>query len=927
MPKKKQLTSSSRPPGEVSVSTEEHFRIISELTSDFAYADRVEPDGTIIPEWASDAVTRVTGYTVEEITSQGLKSIIHTDDWPLVREHIKKVLSGHSDVIECRIVTRSGDTRWLRDYAHPVWDKTEERVTLIYGASQDITERKLAEAQRNLMQEALRESEERFKLAAGVSSLTLFEQDLDLRYVWVYPQHPEFPEGNIGKSDEELMPSEDANMLTRLKRQVIETGEGSRQEVRATLPGEVRWYDITVEPRRNLVGEIVGVAGVALDVTGRKRAEEERTQVERDFMDFVENAAVGLHWVAADGTILWANQAELDLLGYSREEYIGRHISEFHADQEIIKDILHRLSNKQTLRDYEARLRHKDGSLRHVLITSNVRWDKGRFLHTRCFTLDITEAKRADEVRNILVSIVESSDDAILSKDMEGTIISWNKGAERLYGYTLEEVKGRPVYLLMPQEREDDFPKIMAALKRGERIEHYETERLHKDGRIIQVSLTVSPVRNAAGEIIGASAVARDITASKRLEREREDLLRREQTARREAEAASHMKDEFLAIVSHELRTPLNAILGWASILQMNLVDPDATAQAAETIERNARAQNQLIDDLLDISRIITGRMRLEVQSVDIPMIIQAAVNAIRPAADAKEIRLQVVLDPFAGTVSGDPNRIQQVVWNLLANAVKFTPKKGRIQVHLERIDSHVEITVSDTGRGISPQFLPYVFDRFRQADSSITRIHGGLGLGLSIVRQLVELHGGTVEAKSEGEAQGATFTVKLPITISKSVVRYTGQLSQIETPPAGELSHRLPSLANLSLLVVEDEADARELLITILKGCGAEVQAAASAAEGLKILKEWRPDVLISDIEMPYEDGLSFIGKVRALSNEEGGHIPAIAVTAHVRDEDRLQALSAGFDAHVGKPMEPLELVTVIANLARRMSTRNGEA
>jgi PAS domain S-box-containing protein len=495
-----------------------------------------------------------------------------------------------------------------------------------------------------------------------------------------------------------------------------------------------------------------------------------------------------------------ANQAELDLLGYSREEYLGHHIAEFHADQEAIKDILYRLSHKQTLHDYEARLRHKDGSIRSVLITSNVRWDQERFLHTRCFTRDITERKQ-----------------------MEG---------------------------------------------------------------------------------------------------EREELLAREQTARRQAEEASRMKDEFLATVSHELRTPLNAILGWASVLQMNLADPGATTQAAETIERNARAQNQLIDDLLDISRIITGRMRLEVQSVDVPLIIQAAVNAIRPAAEAKDIRLQVVLDPNVGMVSGDPSRLQQIVWNLLTNAVKFTPKKGRIQVHLERINSHVEITVSDTGRGISPQFLPFVFDRFRQADSSFTRTHGGLGLGLSIVRQLVELHGGTVEAKSEGEGHGATFAVKLPIRISKELGRYTGTLESAEAPIQSDPSTPLPSLANLKLLIVEDEADARELLITILKECGADVQAVSTAAEGLTMLKEWEPDVLISDIEMPYEDGFSLIGKVRALADEEGGQIPAIALTAHVRDVDRLEALASGFDAHVGKPMEPLELITVIANLARRNRT-----
>jgi PAS domain S-box-containing protein len=376
----KKISSSSRPQ-ESPLSIEDRFRIISELTSDFAYADRVEPDGTIIPEWVSDAVTRVTGYTVDEIHSLGLKSIVLADDWPVVRDHIKKVLSGRSDVIETRITTKGGEVRWLRDYARPVWDEAQSRVVRIYGASQDITE--------------------------------------------------------------------------------------------------------------------------------SRRAEEERNRVERDYVDFVENAALGLHWVGADGTILWANQAELDLLGYTRDEYIGHHIAEFHADQDTINDILYRLSNKQTLHNYEATLRHKDGSIRHVVITSNVRWDKDRFLHTRCFTRDITESKRAEQANHLLASIVESSDDAILSKDMEGTILSWNKGAERLYGYSAKDVIGRPVSLLMPQERADDFPAIMDTLRRGERVEHYETERITKSGARLHVSLTVSPIRNAEGRIIGASAIAR----------------------------------------------------------------------------------------------------------------------------------------------------------------------------------------------------------------------------------------------------------------------------------------------------------------------------------------------------------------------------------------------------------------------------------
>ncbi|HJQ71384.1 MAG TPA: PAS domain S-box protein [Blastocatellia bacterium] len=408
---------------------------------------------------------------------------------------------------------------------------------------------------------------------------------------------------------------------------------------------------------------------------------------------------------------------------------------------------------------------------------------------------DITEEKKAEETRFRMASIVESSDDAIISKTLQGTIVSWNKGAERLYGYTAEEVKGRPISMLMPPNRADDFPEIMTKLNRGAHVEHYETQRTHKDGTVIDVSLTVSPIRNSAGEVTGASAIARDITERKRSEKEREELLAREQSARREAEQATNlsaellhreqaareqaeeanrMKDEFLATVSHELRTPLNAILGWAGIMQKYPDDRETAAQAREAIERNARAQAELIEDLLDVSRIITGRMRLDVQPVDLTAVIQDAVEAIRPAADAKEISLGVILDPRAVPISGDPVRLQQVVWNLLSNAVKFTDKGGAAQVKLERVDSQMEIIVSDNGRGISREFLPYVFDRFRQADSSYNRVHTGLGLGLAIVRQLVELHGGAVEAQSAGEGYGASFTVKLPIGGAKDLARLT---------------------------------------------------------------------------------------------------------------------------------------------------------
>jgi signal transduction histidine kinase/CheY-like chemotaxis protein len=395
-----------------------------------------------------------------------------------------------------------------------------------------------------------------------------------------------------------------------------------------------------------------------------------------------------------------------------------------------------------------------------------------------------------------------------------------------------------------------------------------------------------------------------------------ERALDAERAARAEAEAANRAKDEFLATVSHELRTPLNAVYGWARMLQAGQVRGDLS-QAFDVIVRNADAQVQLIDDLLDVSRVITGKLRLDVRSVDLQEVVERALDAIRLAAAAKDIRLQSVLDPRAGPVTGDPARLQQIVWNLLANAVKFTPKGGRVQVHLQRVNSHIEIIVSDTGQGIPAAVLPFVFDRFRQADSSSTRRHGGLGLGLALVKYLVDLHGGSVAAHSPGEGQGATFVVRLPLTIA-DIADHTPRVHptvQLERTIAADR----PRLEGLRVLVVDDDPDALDLVTAILTGAAAVVRAALSAPEALRVFEEWHPDVLVSDIEMPGEDGYTLIRKIRARSVEEGGKTPGIALTAYGRAQDRMLSLTAGYTMHVPKPVDPVELTTIIASVAGR--------
>ena len=384
-----------------------------------------------------------------------------------------------------------------------------------------------------------------------------------------------------------------------------------------------------------------------------------------------------------------------------------------------------------------------------------------------------------------------------------------------------------------------------------------------------------------------------------------------------EAQAANRAKDEFLATLSRELRTPINAVYGWVHMLRAGQVPEDARERALDAIVRNAHAQVQLIDDLLDVSRIVSGKMRLDVRSVDLKAVVEGALDAVRPAATAKGIRLQVVLDPRAGPTTGDPERLQQVVWNLLMNAVKFTPKGGSVQVQLQRVNSHVEIVVSDTGRGIPADFLPVIFNRFWHAERSATRAEVGLGLGLALVRHLVEAHGGTVTAQSAGEGKGATFVVKLPLTLARldeSAEERVHPTARVVIP-----SYVGPVLEGVRVIVVDDQQDALDLAVAILTAASAEVRACQSAVEAFATVLGWRPDVLIADIEMPGEDGLSLIRRVRALEPMHGGKIPAIALTAYGRVEDRVRTLSAGFSMHLPKPVDPAELTTVVASLAGR--------
>jgi PAS domain S-box-containing protein len=500
-------------------------------------------------------------------------------------------------------------------------------------------------------------------------------------------------------------------------------------------------------------------------------------------------------------------------------------------------------------------------------------------------------------------AIVDSSDDAIVSKNLQGIVMSWNKGAERVFGYQAEEMIGQSIMKILPRDRSDEEAEILARLQRGERVDHFETKRQRKDGVLIDVSLTISPIRNDDGIIVGASKIARDITGQKEAQRKLADT--NEALVR-----SDRIKAEFLATLSHELRTPLTAILGWVQILKDG-ANADELAESVLIIERNVRTQSQLIEDLLDMSRIETGKLSLDIQRVDLPAVVDAGIETVRAAAEGKEIRLTKAYSSLSGIVMGDKDRLQQVVWNLLTNAIKFTPKKGRIHIVIKRANSHVEICVNDTGQGIAPEFLGQVFDRFRQADATTTRRYGGLGLGLSIVKHLTELHGGTVRVESEGVGHGATFIVCLPLQAARrdETSEEAQRIAQLDQA-ANE-----PDLSGIKVLVVDDEEDSLSVVSRILERRGAQVRGATKMEEALDEFPKFGPDVVVSDIGMPEHDGYELINRLRALPG--GRTVPAIALTALARSEDRTRALRAGFQLHVAKPVDFAELVAVVQNLA----------
>jgi PAS domain S-box-containing protein len=630
----------------------------------------------------------------------------------------------------------------------------------------------------------------------------------------------------------------------------------------------------------------------------------------------------------ATGKIIDVNPCMVDLLCYSRDEFLGKELWEIGLlkNSTVSQEAFRELQKNGYLRYDDLLLQTKKGDRREVELVSSAYHESGRQI-IQCNIRDMTERLQAEEqlrkAHSRLSFHVENTPLAVIEWDSDFRVSRWSNSAESIFGWKAEEVLGKRIEDWRFVFAEDFEAVEQVTLRQRAGIEQQGVSRNRnyaKDGSILYCDWYNSVLRDRSGKLESVLSLVLDVTARKQAEEERAQFLAREQAARREAEEANRIKDEFLATLSHELRTPLTAIIGWSHMLSAGSLDPAKYRHAFETILRNAKSQGQLIDDLLDVSRIITGKLQLEPTPIDLCAVINAAVGSLRLAAQAKGIRLQLALDSDAGQVSGDPERLQQVIWNLLSNAIKFTSVGGRVHVCLERVGSFVTIRVSDTGQGIAPEFLPYVFDRFRQADGGSARKHRGLGLGLAIVRHLVELHGGTAQAESKGQGQGAIFTVKLPIFVAADRLVTSSDLGQQGQPQfeRGAGSDHPVRLDGLRVLIVDDEVDAQDIITTILQQNGAETVAVGSAKEALETWRSWRPDVLVSDIGMPVEDGYALIRRVRSRPASEGGQIPAIALTAYVRPEDRSRILLAGYQVHVGKPIEPVDLIAAVAGLAK---------
>ena len=716
-----------------------------------------------------------------------------------------------------------------------------------------------------------------------------------------------------------LFPADRLHEETEFMRRIQRGERIDRYEtVRIRKDGTPVPVSVTLAPIADPSGAIVGVAKIARDITKQREAERQLRADELRLRITLRSIGDAVVTTDGEGRVTFLNPEAERLTGWATADALGRALDhifiivnektavavENPVTRALREGVVVGLANHTVLIARDGTRRPIDDS------AAPIRDDAGQSFGAVLVFRDITERRRREQDLQLLAAIVASSDDAIVSKTLDGTITAWSPGAQRIFGWTRAEIMGRNIRLVVPPDRWAEEDALLDGIRRGERVESLETVRAGKDGRRIDIELSVSPVRNAAGEVVGASKIARDIGERRRAEETRAALLSRAEAARAEADTANRMKDQFLAILSHELRTPLSAVLGWVQMLRSRHVPPERTQHALNVIHRNTVLQAKLIDDLLDIARVEVGKLHLERQPVRLIPLIEDTVEAFQRDVAAQQLALGRHLDPEAGVVFGDPIRLGQIVINLLSNAVKFTPPGGRIDVTLGRDGDHARLVVRDTGIGIERDALPHIFEHFAQVSGGAARAHGGLGLGLAIVRHLVELHGGTVHAHSPGKGQGATFTVRLPVM--------TEAVAGAERPTSHVVGH--VQLDGLKVVVVEDDPDVAEMIAIVLRRHGAEVITASSGEDTLSLLAEYPPDVLVCDIGLPDIDGYALMMRVREMERARGRRaVPSVALTGFATEEERQRAASVGYQIHVSKPVEPDRLVNVIAEVVAR--------
>jgi PAS domain S-box-containing protein len=883
--------------------------------------------------FVSRAYAEMLGREPSEIEGRAIVDIMGEEGLETIRPHVEEVLAGRRVEYESDVHFALAGRRSLRVVYSPDIDAAGTVIGW-FASILDLTDQTRAHDARALTASIVESSFDAIITKNLDGIVTSWNAAAEHMFGYAAAEI-------IGKPVRVLIPperqAEEDEILARLR-------QGERiapfETVRVAKDGGHLDISLTISPVRDASGTIVAASKIARDITERKRAAAALAAHQEWFR--VTLASIGDAVIASDaaGYVSYMNETAETLTGWPLAEATGRALEDiFHIVNETTRErvenpaaVVMRSGQIVGLANHTV-LISRDGTARPIADSgAPIRDSDNRILGVVLVFRDVTEERQAEEAiaeqREWLETTLESIGDAVIATDVRGHIVFMNPIAEHLTGWRSDDARGRPcgdVFNIVNEQTrrlaENPVTRVLAEGTVVGLANH--TLLIAADGTERPIDDSGAPIRNREGRIVGVVLVFRDVTERRRAEierqvsvAERERLLDAERAARNDAERASRVKDEFVAMVSHELRTPLNAILGWTQLMMKSPRDSAVIDRGLDVVARNTRLQAQLISDLLDISRILAGKLRLDMRSVDLGAVVTDAVETVQPEAMSKgiDVRQDLAREPI--TIAGDPARVQQIIWNLMSNALKFTPSGGHVTVSLRRVGSRAEITVGDSGAGIRPDVLPHIFDRFHQADRSITRRFGGLGLGLSIVKYLVEHHGGTVQAESDGDGKGASFTVVFPTSAIE-----VGP----EAPRPGRVmeSSEAPSLEGLAVLVVEDEEDTRDFVRRLLEAQGASVTTVTSAAEALDVLTAMPPDILISDIGLPNVDGYDLMERIRAREIAADDRLPAIALTAYARAEDRTRALLAGYQAHLAKPVEPLELVATLARLADLVITR----